>query len=231
MFLIVFKCPPMFNLIFYVLKVMTSNAEWGIFDADIQMQMLWPECYLLLNSHCHLLADDALKCLPRFLVFFHVLPVDFMFSQMSSMLIPISSHVVLLSSLISQVSHCFPIVLHVFSIMILVFPWFLTDPMFLSYHPQISSLIFHVFYASHVILIVLHVLLMFPPCWSWWWSWLNLSDDVLPCYHLLADDVFCLFYLFDLIIVVDCWLFLSQISCCDDIYFSRFSLYYIENMF
>lgn len=51
--------------------------------------------------------------------------------------------------------------------------------------------------------------LMFPPCWSWWWSWLNLSDDVLPCYHLLADDVFCLFYLFDLIIVVDYWLFLS----------------------
>lgn len=51
--------------------------------------------------------------------------------------------------------------------------------------------------------------LMFPPCWSWWWSWLNLSNDVLPCYHLLADDVFCLFYFFDLIIVVDCWLFLS----------------------
>ena len=72
---------------------------------------------------------------------------------------------------------------------------------------------------------------MFLPCWSWWWSWLNLHDDVLPCYHLLADDVLCLFYLFDLIIVVDCWLFLSQISCYDDLYFSHFSLLYIENMF
>ena len=23
---------------------------------------------------------------------------------------------------------------------------------------------------------------MFPPCWSWWWSRLNLSDDVLLCF-------------------------------------------------
>lgn len=84
---------------------------------------------------------------------------------------------------------------------------------------------------SSIVLLDLSVLLMFPPCWSWWWSWLNLSDDVLPCYHLLADDVFCLFCLFDLIIVVDCWLFLSQISCYDDLYFSHFSLLYIQNMF
>lgn len=196
MFLIVFKCPPMFNLIFYVLKVMTSNAEWGIFDADIQMQMLWPECYLLLNSHCHLLADDALKCLPRFLVFFHVLPVDFMFSQMSSHVDPdfLPCCPIVFSDLpgLSLFSHCPPCFLHY-------------DPGFplVSHWSHVSLL------SSPDFLLDLHVLFMFPPCWSWWWSWLNLSDDVLPCYHLLADDVFCLFCLFDLIIVVDCWLFLS----------------------
>lgn len=113
-------------------------------------------------------------------VFFHV-------SHCPPMCPPCSFH---FSSLISCFSCCPPCFFPWYFIVFPRFPpWSLCSPWFL-YCPPIDFLLDFL-------------------CWSWWWSWLNLSDDVLPCYHLLADDVFCLFCLFDLIIVVDCWLFLS----------------------
>lgn len=160
---------------------MASNAEWGIFDADIQMRMVWPECYLLLNFQISslFLIDFSIKLSNISHCFLIVIPL----------LIPMmSSMISLWFPLISRFPPCWSWWWSRLFLFLIVLPIILhVDPGFLrgilldftdfSLSSSLSSLI------SHVILPVSSLIslffLCFPP-WSWWWSWLNLSDDVLP---------------------------------------------------
>lgn len=155
---------PSWLIIWYWFRPLSSIKDAAVWRRRWPLKwMLWPECYLLLNSQ---MSSHVFICFPPcppwFLIYFSI--------KLSNI-----------------------------SLFLTVFP---AIPQIIPQVPPISLIVLHVipsfFLISHC-----------SPCRSWWWSWLNLSDDVLPCYHLLADDVFCLFCFFDLIIMVDCWLFLS----------------------
>ena len=137
-----------------VVKVMTSNAEWGIFDADIQMRMVWPECYLLLNSHCPPMPLIVLKVLSHF--FLTVLTVSLCFPPDSSMLILVSCLIPDFSIVIPQVSS-------------------LSSPRFLPFSSHVSSLLI-------LMMIVIKSIWWCPPLLSsarWWcfMSVLSLRSD------------------------------------------------------
>ena len=145
MFLIVLLLSFRWGYFTYFVKVMTSNAEWGIFDADIQMLMSWPKCYLLLNSQISLIV-------------LHDFLLDLMLSP-NVFPIMILMMMIVIKSDFSYLSLSTNVVL-----LDLMFP----------VDPPVSHVI------SHCLPCFSIVLPMFPPCWSWWWSWLNLVDDVLP---------------------------------------------------
>ena len=158
------------------------------------LSFLMISCFLIII--CLLMMSSLIPCYPP--CFFHCLPIVLL--DLYGLLM-LSAIMILMMIVIKSDLPCFPLS----SACSHQLRWCLCPPIDFLLDPMLSSLLimsiscFFMFShiipcyppilprfppwslcSSPVIFLDLYVLLMFPSLWSWWWSRLNLSDDVLP---------------------------------------------------